>query len=419
LGNASGNSESSDVVRSWSAIARDDFLLEPGSIYLNAGTFSALPRRVAEALFATIRYAEGNPTRIAAGNRREPWDRIRHRLATYAGADADGFVFHFNVTQALNQALFCHPWPKRGEFLSSDMEYGAIVNAAQAMCKRYNLEFRTFPLPTAPKTPDEIIESVLRAVSRKTVGVLLSHVISWNGLVVPIREIASELRRKSIRLIVDGAHGPGLLNLDLTASEIDYYGGNLHKWFMGPKGTGFLYASPEVRQTMRPHIVGWGGVPHDPASTLNARKDTGIASDFPRVFSIQGLLDASPFLALEETLRYREAIGGESRIRTRIARLCEFTRERIRSATGLSPLSPSPPLQAGLVTFRLPESIDPESMRETLFQRHRITVGAWPTTTFPILRVSPHVWNRKSDIETLADALADLITPKKGTRQRR
>lgn len=375
---------------------RQRFMLAADETYLNAGTFSALPRVVFDELTARLAAAELNPTRQAAGSGRVPLWEAQTQIARYVGAVPEDIVFHHNVTQALNQAFFGLPWRAGGEFLASDQEYGAVTNAAREMCRRRGLNFRKVQLPRQPKSSDELYDAVLRALMPDTVGVLLSHITCSTGILLPIERIATELRRRDIRFIVDGAHGPGLVPLQLAATDIDIYGGNLHKWFMGPKGTGFLYVARHLHSQMEPHIVGWGGTPHDTRPIHEPY--AGTADRFPYVFRMQGLLDFAPFLALPATLRFRESLG-ETAIQQRITHLCRYVRKRL----GLKCLSPSPELQAGLVAFEPPPAWRGADAAERLYRDHKITVAIWPDGS--ILRVSPHIWNSEADVDRLATAM--------------
>jgi isopenicillin-N epimerase len=384
---------------------REEFLLAAAETYLNAGTFSALPRPVYEAQTRLMAEAERNPTRIAAWNRGAPQWRAQESVAAYVGAAPEDILFHINVTHALNQALFCLPWPERGEFLVSDLEYGAIVNAAREMARRRGLAVRVFELPRQPASSAALCDAVLAAVGPETVGLLLSHIVSATGMVLPVAEIAPALRRRGVRLIVDGAHGPGLVPLCLGQTEIDAYGGNLHKWFMGPKGTAFLYVARHLHREMRPHLVGWGGADPAPAAGT-AGEARGMADPFQRVFQFQGLCDTAPFLALPAVIEFRRRLG-EDAIRERIRELVRHARRGLGERLGLELLSPAPELNAGLVACRAPG--EPESLAEELFRRHRITVAGWRVNPgMHVLRVSPHIWNSEADIDRLCAALAEL-----------
>ena len=384
-------------------IGRRQFMLAADEVYLNAGTFSALPRAVFQALVRELAAAESNPTRIAAENSRAPLWAVQQVIAAYVGAEPCDILFRENVTQALNLALFALPWEKGGELLVTDHEYGAIVNAAREMARRRALSIRVLRLPRDPGNEDDLCAAVLQALGPRTTGVLLSHVMTATGLVMPVARIARALRRRGVRLIVDGAHGPGLVPLRLAATEIDVYGGNLHKWFMGPKGTGFLYVNRRLHKLMEPIVVGWGGTPRDRHAPVDPVQ--GYTERFQYVFRMQGLRDFAPFLALKATLDFRRQ-HGEARIMRRVQELGAYARQKLAGELGLECLSPRAGLQAGLLAFRPPPAWRRPDASERLFRKHRITVPFWhePARGF-LMRVSPHVWNDESDIDRLAQGL--------------
>ncbi len=382
---------------------RQCFLLPADEIYLNAGTFSALPRAVYEEQIALMASAESNPTRQATARARLPLWGMQQQIARYLGADAEEIIFHQNVTQALNQALFCLPWRAGGEFIASDQEYGAITNAAREMCRRNGLSFREFPLPLQPQNSDELLATVLNALTPETVGVLLSHITSKTGLVLPIDRIGTELRKRNVRFIVDGAHGPGLLPLQLSATDVDVYAGNLHKWFMGSKGTGFLRVARRLHDVMEPHIVGWGGTPRD--ATPIHDQFPGNAYRFQYVFRMQGLKDVSSFLALGAVLRFRESLG-EAWILERISELGRYARRRLEIDLGLKCFSPIPELNAGLLAFEAPPTWRESNATERMYRDYKITVPFWVDRQHgSMLRISPHIWNVEEDVDRLLAAL--------------
>lgn len=387
----------------WTRV-QEEFLLAKDRIYLNSATFGAMPRPVFEGLVRYIRDGESDPTRVAAWRgETPPIYEPQKRVAAYLGCSPEDMVFHYNITNALNQAFFSLPWKAGGEMLTSDREYGAILNIARTVAERNGMTFRQFSLPRLPSSSDELFACVAGALSEETAGVLLSHVCTGNGILMPVAEIARELCRRNIRFIVDGAHGPGRLALRLGETEIDVYGGNLHKWFMGPKGTAFLYVKRRVQYEMRPHIVGFGG------SFMNARpKGThagiGTSHPFPYVFGFQGVRDSSPFLALSDVLDFRYGIGEEA-ILNRINELTLFARKRLVEDEGYEALSPEPHLHAGSLAFRVnANQVGPERLSEMLFQRHGITIS--PTLPGQTeVRISPHIWNSEEQIDRFVLAL--------------
>jgi isopenicillin-N epimerase len=350
-----------------------------------------------------IAQGEQNPTRIAASRKHLPLWQTQQRVAAYLGCDPADMVFHINVTQALNQAMFCYQWRGGGELLISHREYPSVVRAAREMARRQGMTIRHFTLPTDPVGEDQLVDAVVSQVMAKTVVVLVSHVTCGAGMVMPVERIASELRRREVISIVDGAHAPGLLPLRLGETDIDFYGGNLHKWFMGPKGTGFLYVARKHQDRMQPQIIGFGGTMEDAGPMEDVLP--GVTTRFPYVFRHQGLRDLSPFMALDSTLAFRQSIG-EQAILDRIRELNGYARSRLAEEVGLRMASPAPGLHAGLLAVVPPPAWADADARERLYQEHRITVPIWEQPEVgPMMRVSPHIWNDESDIERLVDVM--------------
>jgi len=397
----------------WTSVRRQ-FLLPPGEVYLNAGTMSALPRPVYERQIALMASAERNPTLIGAMRGKRPLWEVHRRLGDYLGVAPRDLVLHFNVTHALNQALACLPWPRGGEILASDLEYGSIGMAARATCLRCGMAFRRFEMPPRPDTEEAMVRAVVDALSPRTAGVILSHVTCDNGLVTPVARIAAALRERGVRFIVDGAHAVGLVPLRLGETDIALYAGHLHTWFLGPRGTAFLYVARHLQERMAPHIVGFGGAPGvEPSRPEGSAPEEG---DFPGMFRLQGTLDWSAFHAIPAALAFREEIG-EARIRARIAELDAYARRRLEGDLGLTSLSPRPEFHAGLLAFELPQEAGrafrpthvPHGLAAQFHERTGITIaiGGTPGERMRI-RVSPHIWNSEEDLDRLCAALRPL-----------
>lgn len=392
---------------------RNEFMLRKDRIYLNGGTRSALPRPVFEAQVALMASAEEDPTLVGAARGRQLWP-AHERLGAYIGAAPEDFVFQVNVTHAMNLALLSVPWPRDGELLVSDLEYGSIVNACKALCLRVGMAIRRFALPPQPESEEQMIQAVLGALSRQTVGVVVSHVTCGNGLVVPVEKLAPLLRERNVRLIVDGAHAVGLVPVRLGETQIDLCGAQLNKWFMGPRSASFLYAARWVQPVMTPVVVGFGGAPGVERAHHESFAPPGRA--FAHMFSLQGTMDWSPILAVIETLKFRERIG-EERILARIRELNAYVRRRLGDELGFRCLSPKPEFNAGMVLYDLgrPRHWKPrtDAVGNTLPAQFAEAFGITPAIHFTRdgslhLRVSTHIWNTESDIDRLADVLRDL-----------
>lgn len=392
----------------WKAV-RAEFMLPEGEIYLNAGSLSALPRCVYEKQIALMASAEENPTLVALRRGKRPlWDALE-TCAAYLGADPRDVVFSSNVTYAYNLALGSLPWAAGDELLVSDAEYPAMVNAARVTAHRFGLALRRFAVPTLPATDGEVIDAVVGALGPKTRCVMLSHVVTANGLVTPVEALAPMLRERGVRFLVDGAHAVGLLPVRLGETAIDLYAGNFHKWTMGPRGTGFLYVAREVQPALYPQIAGLGGLPEDgpPGEWYGPPEHR-----FSAIYRPLGTLDFSAFLAAPEALAFRARIGEEA-VRARVAELVAYARRRLGDDLGMECLSPAPERHVGLARFVLPEpwgaALAGKPWPENLAWFHErtggITIALGSEDGRAACRISPHIWIVESDIDRLADEL--------------
>ncbi|MDE2510628.1 MAG: aminotransferase class V-fold PLP-dependent enzyme, partial [Elusimicrobia bacterium] len=282
--------------------------------------------------------------------------------------------------------------PMGAEILLSDMEYPAVANICRYRAERDGLTVRTFSLPF---TPEQL---------RPETGLLvLSHVLTGTGEVLPVAEIAAATRAQGVLLAVDGAHAAGALELDFrTLGNLDFYGSNLHKWMMGPKGTGFGWVSPRHHEALRPLEAGW--------ATFESPDDYAAFGDgarFPARMLMQGCRNFAPFFAIEDTLAYWDAAGA-AKIRSRIREL-----QRRVEAELTWPLL-SPPLDGGargpLTTYELPARLEQEGygLMKRILKEHALQIGLPSVKGRSRLRLSPHIYNTEDEISRAAEILRSL-----------
>lgn len=229
-------------------------------INLNNGTLGLSPSIVIDQQKAELENFERN-TSSGYG---DAWGRlwkIQQGLGQFLKSRPQDLFLRPNVTLALNEIIMGLQLPANSEILTNTFEYGAIVNILKHKCQRDGLSLRTEDLSALYECSDDeaVIEVILKTISPKTRMLLISHIFTGNSLIVPLGKLARALREKGVLLVVDGAHAPGLLNLDFTQdlAEVDYYAGNLHKWFMGPKGTAFGWVHPDHQGSMNPQYGSW------------------------------------------------------------------------------------------------------------------------------------------------------------------
>lgn len=232
---------------------------EPGVTFLNHGSFGGCPQAVLETQAAWRARLEGEPVRFFAEDLFGLIDWVREDVSRFVGCDRDGLVFVPNATTgvatAIHNLIVSGQAAEGSEVLLTDHEYPACANNLRHMAGAAGLKVVTATLPFPGATPQGVIDAVLGAVTERTRIALLSHITSASAMVLPIAQLVRELEGRGVRVIVDGAHVPGHIDLDIDSLAPTYYTANLHKWVCSPKGSAILWVHPEQRARCRPMIL--------------------------------------------------------------------------------------------------------------------------------------------------------------------
>jgi isopenicillin-N epimerase len=382
----------------------------PGLLYLNSGTHSLTPRSVLDAISRGEREYETNPTAQLMRVWGRLWN-VQKRLGAFLRADPKSLFLRQNVTEAMNAFILGVPLPMGSEILLSDLEYQAVENIALYRAERDGATVRKFhlPVPEAGRmTPREIADLVAGELRPETGLLILSHVFTGNGMVLPIAEIAARARAQGVLLAVDGAHAAGALDLDFGAlGDVDFYGSNLHKWMLGPKGTGFGWVSPRHHEALRPLEAGWATF-----ESPNEYKPFGDGARFPARFLMQGCRNFAPFFAIEDMLAFWDKHGA-AEIRARVRSLQKFLEAEVAAKLGWTPLSP--PLDGGargpLTTYELPPHLEKEGyeLMSRLLREHGLQISMTRMQGRWRMRFSPHVYVTEENIARAVEILAAEI----------
>lgn len=377
--------------------------LDPEVTFLNHGSFGACPIPVLEHQ-AELRLAmERRPVEFLTDALEEALDSARRSLGGFVTADPAGVVFVPNATtgaQAVFGSLRLEPGD---EILVTDHGYNACRVIAGVAAARSGATLRTVPIPFAEVTKETVLDRVLAAAGTRTRLVVVDHVTSPTALVLPVERIVAELEPAGIRVLVDGAHAPGMLPLAVDALGASYYVGNCHKWMGAPKGAGFLVAAPDVRDELLPAVLSHG---HDSPRTDRSR--------YHLRFDWTGTDDPTAWLAVPKAIEVMGALlpGGWDALRRANRDLTLTGRQIIADAVGAGGL-PDAGMLGSMAAIPLrpdPNERDPrgrDPLALTLRHRHRIEVpvSAWPAAPARMLRISAQAYNRPDDYEHLAAAL--------------
>ena len=338
------------------------FLLDPEIVYLNHGGYGACTAPVFEAYQRFQRELERNPSEFLGRRFHELTGEARVALAAFVGARPDDLVFVPNATSGLNAVIRSLRLEPGDEVLTTRHEYGAVTRT---------WEFSGATLVYAE--PEELAD----AIGPRTRAVSVSHITSPTAIVLPVEEICAAARAAGVLSIIDGAHAPGQLPLDLERLGADVYAGNCHKWLCAPKGAGFLWVRPEHQRSIEPLVVSWGW---------------GEDTSFAERHGWQGTRDPAAALAVPAAI---EAHGSFDLDACRA--LAAFFHDRLPPFGG----TPAPQMWSTEVAVA-----DPEELQHLLFAEHRIEVVAYPWESRSLLRVSIAPYNEAADVERLLDALA-------------
>ena len=391
----------------WQA-ARAQMLLDPSVANLNTGSFGPLPRAVFERV-----------TQLRQRLAEEPMDFLvralppllweaRERLAAFVGGDPKRLVFTANVTTAVNLVASSLRLAAPGEILLTDREYGAMHWCWERAAQRQGLTVRTFSLPPMPSAPEEIVEAARAALTERTRLLFFSHVLSPTGMVLPARELCAEARKRGILTVIDGAHAPAFVALNLKEIGADFYGANCHKWLLAPTGSGFLHLGRGNEDRIQPLQVSWGW--KRDLGRLDERDEFGSTPRI-RFLEFEGTRDVCPWLAVPAAIDFQAGLGWEA-IRGRIASLVRHVRQRLGDELGLAAATPSHlALHGALTAFRLPPGLDPQDLRQRLWHDHRIELPAIERPDGLLIRVSTHFYNTEEEVDRLTAALRTLQVP--------
>ena len=379
---------------------QEQFLLDPDIVFLNHGSYGATPRPVFETYQGWQRRLERQPVLFLGREFNSLIKESRQALGKYLNADGEDLVYIPNATHGAN--IIAHSLDLRpgDEVLTTDHEYGACDYAWEYNCKRSGAKYVRQSLPLPLRSEDEITGQYLSGITPRTRALYFSHITSSTALRLPVREICCRARELGLLTIVDAAHSPGQIPVDLADLDADIVFGNCHKWMLAPKGSAFLYMRPAVQALVEPLIVSWGYNPTPEAAT---------GSRFLDLLQWTGTKDPCAALSVPAAIQFMEANDWET-VRSRCHDLLRQALERIASLTGMPPVVPLDSKFYELMAVAPLPFMDPVALKNRLYDEHKIElpVIVWQDQLF--IRISVQAYNDQSDIDALLHALTILFT---------
>ena len=405
---------------------RTAWLLDPGLVFLNHGSFGACPAVILEAQAAWRERLECDPVGFFATEVEPALDAARHALGSFVGADPDDLAWVPNATTGVNTVLasLAPEWRPDDEVLTTDHEYNATLNALRQAAGQRGAKVVVASVPFPMRSPEDVVAAVLEAVTPRTRLAVISHVTSATAVIFPVERIVAALSQRGVESLVDGAHGPGMVPLDLDGLGAAYYTGNGHKWLCGAKGSAFLHVRRDRQAAVRPLVTSHG---------LNSPR--GGRSRFRLAFDWTGTSDPTAFLVLPEAIDFVAGLHPEGWPGVMAANraLCRAARDVVCEALRVEPPVPDVMLGA-MAALPLPtvvdgapgcatptgsgddETLPDDPLHDELLERHRIQVPVyqWPPTRaagrppMRFVRISAQRYNDLDEYRHLAAVLRSL-----------
>ncbi len=380
---------------------RSQFLLDPNVVFLNHGSFGATPRPVFDVYQEWQRRLERQPVQFIANQLPEHLAASRQILGKYLHAEPDNLVYIPNATYGLNIVARSLNLGTQDEVLTTDHEYGACMHVWQFLSQKHGFQIAQQHIPLPLASPEEIVDQFWRGVTAKTRVIYLSHITSATALRFPVEAICKRAREAGILTLIDGAHAPGQIPLNLQQIGADFYFGNAHKWLCSPKGAAFLYANPNKQHLIEPLVVSWG---------WGENRSHNFGSDFLDYLQILGTDDMSAYLSVPAAIEFQEQ-NGWTAVRPQCHELVKQAMRRIGDLTSLPSPYPDDSYYHQMAIAPLPPTIDLPAFKARLYAEHRVEVPCTEWQGHQFIRVSVQGYNTQQDIDSLIEALQRTNAP--------
>lgn len=376
---------------------KSQFLLDPDITYLNFGSFGACPKPIFEDYQKWQLEIEREPVQFMTVDGARYLKSSRQALARYINCNEDDLVFVTNPSYGINIIAKSLNLQPGDEVLSTNLEYGALDRTWNYYCKKSGAKYvrQEISLPLVSK--EQFIIDFFKGLTSKTKAIFISQITSATALLFPVKEICEMAKSKGLFTMVDGAHVPGHIPLDIEALQADVYTGACHKWMCAPKGCSFLYVKKEWQHLFDPLIISWGYESVRPSD-----------SQFLDYHQLQGTRDYSAFLTIPKTIEFLKEnnwpeVASECRqiARSNYMRFCDLLNTK--------PLCPVNDEFLGQMCSIPVATSQPEKLQQLLFEKYRIEIPVMRQGEQLLIRYSIQAFNSQQDLDKLYDALEEII----------
>ena len=376
---------------------KDKFLLNPDITFLNFGSFGACPKPIFEDYQKWQRELEYSPVQFLTVNGVKYLKESREALANYIKCEADDLVYVSNPSYAVNIIAKSFKLEAGDEILTTDLEYGACDKTWEYYTKKAGAKYvrQHIELPLISK--EKFIEDFFKGLTSKTKAIFISQITSSTALILPVKEICAIAKQKGLFTIVDGAHAPGHVDVNLQELQADIYTGACHKWMLAPKGCSFLYVKKEFQNLFDPLVISWGYDALFPSS-----------SQFIDYHQLQGTRDFSAFLTVPKAIEFMKENDWEM-VSRNCRELVQKNAQRFCDLLAAKPLCPISDEFLGQM-FSIPiRPLSPERLQRYLFQTYSIEIPVMRHGDNTYLRYSINAFNSQADLDHLYMALKEII----------
>lgn len=378
---------------------KQNFLLDPSIIFLNHGSFGATPKPVFEAYQNWQLRLERQPVLFLGRELDGLLKESRQVLGEYLNADSDDLVYIPNATHGVNIIAHSLQLKLGDEVLTTDHEYGACNYTWNFICGKAGAKYIHQPISLPVHSAEEIVDQFWSGVTSRTKVIYLSHITSPTALRLPVEQICRRAKEAGILVVIDAAHTPGQIPVDLQTLDADIVFGNCHKWMLNAKGSAFLYVRRELQHLIDPLVVSWGYSP-TPETTTGSR--------FIDLLQWTGTKDPTAALTVPTAIKFMQEHNW-AEVRNECHDLLHQGIERICNLVNMPPLYPLDTdfyCQMGIAP--LPSS-NLAVLKSRLYDEHKIEVPLIQWQDKQFVRISVQGYNSQEDIDALVNALKMLL----------
>lgn len=373
------------------------FQLDPEIHYLNHGAFGACPKEVMDDYQSWQRKLEADPMTFMTNTGKQWLNEAKESLATFVNAPAKDLIFVPNPTTAMNTIINSLPLEAGDEVLSTNQEYGAIEKTWKYHCQKKGAHFIQADIPLPIQSKEEFIEAFWKSYNKKTKYIFISHITSTTATIFPVQEICAKAKELGLITIVDGAHVPGHIELDIQSLKADVYTGALHKWLLAPKGNSFLYASEELQNMIDPLIISWG-----------YESDLTSESKFQEYHQFNGTKDFSAYLSTTACIQFFKKYDWENECAKSRKILLDYAPKIVSKLSGPATCPLSNEFLGQMLSVKIKDVKNPLALHQEILQKYKVSVPIMSSPLGNFLRISFQPYNLEEDLIVILSALSDL-----------